>query len=122
MQKLSILLSRRRTAYSMLIGIILLTLPCYIIGFVALGIAPRDRSTPTPTQMTPTFLVLATMTNTGATPTLGELPTQFVPPTRTPRQDASATPTLIVSATPTPTPIATATLDCSKPRNKKRCP
>lgn len=122
MQKLSDLLSRRRTIYSMLLGIILLTLPCYVIGFVALGIAPRDRATPTPTQMMPTLFVLATSTNTVATPTLGELPTQFVAPTLTPHSDVSATPTPIISAPPKRTPKPTATLDCSKPKNKKQCP
>src|SRR5207247_471227 len=41
MQNLSNLLARRRATYSVLIGIILLTLPCYIIVAVALPIPPR---------------------------------------------------------------------------------
>src|SRR5512137_2930799 len=103
MQNLSNLLARRRAVYSVLIGIILLTLPCYIVGGIALAIAPKDRTTqPTP-QVTATFLLLATVTSSGPTPTLGELPTQFVPASVTPKPASSET----AAATSTPTPTAT---------------
>ncbi|HEY3290110.1 MAG TPA: hypothetical protein VGK87_08295, partial [Anaerolineae bacterium] len=83
MQRLSNLLARRRATYSVLIGIILLTLPCYILGALAMAIAPRDNvatSTPRPTA---TLVILATA-NPNATATLADVPTVFVPPTRTP--------------------------------------
>jgi hypothetical protein len=91
--------ARRRTGYSVLIGIILLTIPCYLIGFAALFILQRPgqtvigaaTSTPQPT-----------LTN-APTPTLGELPTQFVPPTVAPTQP-------VVATTPPASPTATATL------------
>lgn len=110
--------ARRRTGYSVLIGIILLTIPCYLIGFGALYILQRPGqpvlgvSTPTPQP---------TLTS-APTPTLGELPTQFVPPTIAPPQPSatatniqppSATATLFPTfepATPTPTAVPIVTV------------
>ena len=91
---------RRRPAYSVLIGIILLTIPCYLIGFAALyilqqnnPIAPAATATIAPTSTQPL----------AATPTLGALlPTQLVPPTIT----QPALPTATATA---PLPTATAT-------------
>jgi hypothetical protein len=116
--------SRRRSpAYSVLIGVILLTIPCYLIGFAALFILQRTPVVnPSPTAA-PSATVVQTMAPTA---TLGDLPTQFVPataqptvlqltstaPTSTPTftftpLGPTTTPTLIPTlfvATPTPTP------------------
>lgn len=107
MQQLSNRLSSRRTVYSILIGVILLTIPCYVIGIAALliaqpGQADRSTTTPTATLLAP---LLQTFTPLPPTPTFGEIPTQFVPPTVTPRP--SDTPTPPPTATPEPPPTYT---------------
>lgn len=94
---------RNRTAYSLLIGIILLASIGYVCGFVALWIRPE-----TVTEVTnprPTATSVAVLQPTG---TLGTLPTQFVPPQPTATQQA--TPTLAASPTKIPaTPTVTTT-------------
>ncbi len=119
---------------SILLFIILATLPCYIIGAIMLGVAPQDDETtdnatlPPPNQQitTATASVTATSTSTtdpstpsitpNPTGTLGDLiptprqfrtPTRFVLPTRTPTATASQTSTI----TPTASPTTTATID-----------
>ena len=112
MQHLSNLLARRRSIYSVLIGIILLTLPCYVIAAIALAIAPRDNMTQ------PTARTIATMTTTATfsaivtlTPvmspsaTLADLPTQFAPPTQTPTLTPIATATVTPTLPPLPTDV-----------------
>jgi hypothetical protein len=74
LQKLSALLARRGSIYSVLIGIILLTLPCYILGAIALAISPRDQATQSIPQMTATSPALAPVTSSSHTPALGDLP------------------------------------------------
>lgn len=93
--------ARRRTGYSVLIGIILLTIPCYLIGFAALFILQRP-GLPVLGVATPTPQTQPTQTS-APTPTLGEIPTQFVPPTVAPTQPLDTT-------TPLASPAATATL------------
>src|SRR5207244_1048686 len=83
LRNLSDLLVRRGSTYSVLIGIILLTLPCYAIGAIALAIAPRDRANQPLPQVTATSLVQSPVTSSSPTPALGDLPTQFVPPPMT---------------------------------------
>ena len=109
---------RNRVAYSVLIGIILLTIPCYLVGFAALFILQRPGSeasaSPTPTSRGLPTLIFPT-------PTLGALLPGFtspivmpspVRPTLPPVSNPPTTtevelPTAI--ATDTPTPIATDT-------------
>jgi len=122
--------SRRRT-YAILIGVILLTVPCYCAGVVALILAP-DETAVIPT-ITPTATITATNTQLpapnpltavptnnptitpGATETLPPTPGQFETetpiPSQTPTFTHTPTPTLIstetATATATPTPTAT---------------
>jgi len=124
---------RNRAAYSVLIGIILLTIPCYLIGFAALFILQRPGAGTTPT---PTATGLPTLAF--PTPTLGEVLPGFTPPvvtapsptqpvvpptpnpppgiipptateTATPTATAPPTSTATETATPTATPTPTAT-------------
>src|SRR5262245_32389924 len=94
----------RRRTYTFLTGLILLTLPCYCAGFIALALAPTPGTTPSPTNtLLATYTGLPPQTVTGTvtletlTPTLTltaspstptgtfqATPTQFVPPSRTP--------------------------------------
>ncbi len=101
---------RNRVAYSVLIGIILLTIPCYLLGFAALVILQRPNQNPL-VASTASPAQQATETRP-ATPTLADLPTQFVPPTITPTGLPSPTrglPTPTHTPTPTETPTATPT-------------
>ena len=122
------MLSRRRTLVSILIGIILLTVPCYILGLGLLwirgevpglgGLVPESTATRPPA--TP---ILAPVTLQAPTATLGVvLPTSDGPATatdapvpgatRTRRATTTplpATPTLPPSPTNTQTPAATIT-------------
>ena len=125
--------SRRRT-YAILIGIILLTLPCYVLGAGLLYIAPESggdsnletpvvppdltvfpTNTATPLPLPPTLTAVPTTTpgTPTASPTLPPTPEQFetptVPPTFTPPNPATPTPTLIPTFTPTVTPSPTLT-------------
>ena len=110
---------RNRAAYSVLIGIILLTIPCYLIGFAALFILQRPsagaNATPTPTAAGLPTLAFPT-------PTLGEVLPGFTPPvfvapsptrpTAPPAPNPSPViilPTATPTATETPTPTATET-------------
>lgn len=107
---------RRRPAYSVLIGIILLTIPCYLIGFGALFILQQNN----PIAPAATATVAPTSTQTlPATPTLGALlPTQLAPPTITqpalptatataPLPTATATAVPIIEPSPSPSPTLT---------------
>ncbi|HFE66598.1 MAG TPA: hypothetical protein ENJ93_04980 [Chloroflexi bacterium] len=124
--------SRRRT-YAILIGIILLTLPCYVLGAGLLYIAPESggdggletpvtpsditavpTNTNTPLPLPPTLTSVPTTTpgTPTASPTLPATPEQFetptLPPTFTPTNTA-APPTLLPTFTPTFTPSPTLT-------------
>jgi len=103
---------RRRPAYSVLVGIILLTIPCYLIGFAALFILQR----PNPIAPAITATIAPTATSPlVATATLGALlPTQAVQPTATRQQQlptttppTAALPTATLTEVPifTPTPL-----------------
>lgn len=96
--------SRRRAKLSVLIGIILLTVPFYVIGAAALAIAPHD-PTPTPTAANIQETAHANTRATESTPipTLALLPTQVDLPTLPPLEIASATLTPTSTLTPTPT-------------------
>ena len=114
------MLSRRRTLVSILIGIVLLTVPCYILGLSLLwirgelpgvgGLTPERTPTrpPVATQATPQVTLVV------ATPTLGAvLPTQNSPATaepvatRTRRPTATRTePTSTLPPSPTSTQTA----------------
>jgi hypothetical protein len=102
---------RRRPAYGVLIGIILLTIPCYLIGFAALFILQR----PNPIAPAATATIAPTATSPiAATATLGSLlPTQPVPPTATQQQPQLPTTTPATAGLPTATftavPILTPT-------------
>jgi hypothetical protein len=119
--------ARLRT-YKILVGIILLTLPCYCAGFLALTWRlPNNDLSPTPTLLaTVTSPVLPAVT-TGIltqlpsftagppTTTLQASPTQFAPPSRTPSytptltETPSATSTSTITTTPSSTPTVTST-------------
>jgi len=119
---------RNRAAYSVLIGIILLTIPCYLIGFAALFILQRP-SAGAGATLTPTARGLPTLAF--PTPTLGEVSLGFTPPViatspmwptipptpnkppvtipRPAKPTATATETATPTATASPTPTATET-------------
>src|SRR5438094_10139625 len=85
---------RQRTIQTTLLFIILATLPCYCVGFVLLGVAPRRTATPsTPTIVVTTAGIVTasptpfesitpfpTFSNESALPTLRATPLQFRPP------------------------------------------
>ncbi len=110
MQRLSNRLSSRRTVYSVLIGIILLTIPCYVIGIAALLIAQPGQPGATPATL-PAFAtaVLQTFTPSPTRPALLNTPTQFVPPSLTPSLTPTSSPSPPPTAAPPPTATATAT-------------
>lgn len=118
MQNLNNLLARRRARYSVLIGIILLTLPCYIIGAIALAIAPKDHAPQATVAPTATFLILSTI-NSPATsyPTviLVDTPTQFIPPSATVRRANTATFTPMPTGTLPPTAVSSSTATATLP-------
>src|SRR5712691_2483753 len=92
--------SARRRTYSILTGIILLTLPCYCAGFIALSLAPAppngNATAPLLATITgqPSATASVTVTPSPAEPsaTLLATTTQFVPPTRTATNLPSTTP------------------------------
>jgi hypothetical protein len=115
--------ARRFRHRSILFFIILATLPCYIVGAIMLGVAPKDESDtvaslPPPNQSTRlatgsiTLITTITGTATGTRqPTstiasIGSTPGQFRTPTRFPTSTATAT----ITPTSTPTTTATATV------------
>src|SRR4051794_41412552 len=95
----------RRRTYTILTGIILLTLPCYCAGFIALSILPGGAGSDSTATRLPTLTGQPTGTATITpspvpSPTLGPpietlppTPSQFVPPSRTPTTPATLTPT-----------------------------
>lgn len=109
---------RRTRIRTILIILILVTLPCYCLGFVVLQVGRElTKPTVTPTITATNTLAPATFTPTQATtvfipptatqtttPTVTWTPTmtftQFVPPTRT--VTVTPTPSLIPTATQTP--------------------
>lgn len=96
-----------RTRY-LLVILILITIPCYVLGFVLLRLNREPKpptATPVITQGVPaqdTFTPTITLTGyLTRTPTI--TPTETVTPTET------ATPTATLTETPSPTPTETAT-------------
>ncbi|HUV73078.1 MAG TPA: hypothetical protein VMW79_02095, partial [Anaerolineae bacterium] len=53
---------RKKVTYGLLFTIIFMTVPCYVLGFIALAMAP-PRFTPTPTE-TATYTPTSTATHT----------------------------------------------------------
>src|SRR5512137_1377553 len=95
MNWLADLASGKRTVYGILIAIILLTIPCYCLGFAALAFKPdaqQQRPTATPPPAIPTPLVEPSATNVPVG-TIGPTPTGWVPPTLTHTPVASKTAT-----------------------------
>lgn len=115
--------SHRFRNRSILLFIILTTLPFYIVGAIMLGVAPRDAivlKTPTlppPNQRTSlaeTATTTATptinLTQTDTPPALLNTPFQFRTPTRFPTQvPASSTPAPSLTSLPSPTSTLTLT-------------
>jgi hypothetical protein len=114
-------LDRRKRIRSLLIGVIVLSLVCYCLGFFVLQVGQVvNQPTATPTQVTatvtpPVSAIQATATQLAfptatiaATPTITWTPsvtyTPFFPPTRTPTTTATATFTPSVTASITPIP------------------
>ncbi|HEY88829.1 MAG TPA: hypothetical protein G4N98_03725, partial [Thermoflexia bacterium] len=83
-------LHTRKPIYTVLIAIILATIPCYTLGFIALSMhptSPTPTSTVTPTlisTLAPTATPYVVNPETGEKGTLEPTPTQWFPPTRTP--------------------------------------
>lgn len=114
---------RRRTAYSLILGVILLTIPCYLLGFALLWIARPNQSG----FQLPTATVAATIPSVATQAPLPATPTQFNPaqasatspaaPTQTAAArtatpepaTATALPTITPTAPPSPTATETAT-------------
>lgn len=87
---------QQKSVYLFLVALILLTLPCYCLGFLALQFSSTGPTRPT---ATPTVRMTVSPTAT-ASPT-AIVPTPAASPSPSPT--ASATPTSVPSATPTPT-------------------
>lgn len=125
--------ARRLRNRSILLFIILATVPCYIVGGVMLGVAPdetvntEERTVPPPAESTDVFTTAtstltleATVTSVldatrSPTTTLAATPQQFIPPTATPfptrvipTSTLAPTFTLAPSITPSPTHTQTA--------------
>src|SRR5512142_255069 len=101
---------RQRRLYTIFIGIIALTLPCYCAGLGALALAPTNRPSAVVTA-TPKAITATPGVSTATLPpnaTLGPTPTQWIPltPTNTATGQPTATPTLTL--TPSATSTATA--------------
>ena len=120
--------TRRRT-YAILVGIILLTFPCYLFGIVLLSRAP-NRGEGTEPAMTEPATASPTATNEAtrpppsvvsltppgsptpqATVTPSITPTPTETPTNTPTNTPTETPTATPTPTETPTETATPTLE-----------
>src|SRR5258707_15711279 len=93
--------SARRRTYSILTGIILLTLPCYCAGFIALSLAPAAPGGP------PTATLLATIT--GQPAATGSATITFTPSPAQPSATLLATTTQFLPPTPTATNVPSAT-------------
>jgi len=119
--------TRRRMT---ILAVIIATIPCYCVGFIALSIAPNTRITPTPTvtlsaseisptvsattavfttTITPTFTITSTSTVT-VTPTATVSFTPFPPITFSPTFTNTPTHTATFTVTNTFTPSATFTI------------
>ena len=113
-------LRTRKPIYTILITIILATIPCYCLGFIALSLRPTARpvltatptlmSTPAPTD-TPFVVGPGTTTPRPLQPT----PTQWFPPTFTPTATPTQTPTPTLTPTLTATPTITPTAVVTPP-------
>src|SRR5512139_559998 len=102
------LASGKRTVYGVLIAIILLTLPCYCLGFAALAARPgAPGSLVLPTGIASTVAVEPSATRLPGG-TLGPTPTNWVPPTLTPTPPATRTSTPVSTPTPAPTTLTPA--------------
>ncbi|MDW8394657.1 MAG: hypothetical protein RMM31_00260 [Anaerolineae bacterium] len=104
--------ARRRLLYAFLVGIILITIPCYLIGFGALLIlrssAPSPSAQVSPTALLPTFvLVTQTPTPKPIAPTATPVTLLMPLPSPTPSEVA----TRYIPATPTDLPTFVPTLD-----------
>lgn len=114
----------RRFTYITLIGLIILTLPCYCLGIIAYTLAPGPIPTLPPPMVTVTSLatiegIESTFTPSStplagqgpgtATPTLPSTPGQFVTETRLPTPTPSVTQTPAPSDTPAPSATVTGT-------------
>jgi len=115
---------RQRRTYTILIGIIALTVPCYCISLIALALAPGTRASRSPTLAPPPNTpVIATVTlppdaTLRLTPTEGRphtlTPTPISSPTSTGTPTSSPTisrPTETSTPLPSPTPEPTDTVE-----------
>lgn len=111
----------RRRLHLILIGLTLLTLPCYCAGFLAISRAP-ERNEATATATLSTILETPTATLGQFTPTIPSSPTNTYTPTQTlfaPTYTLTPTSSLIPTQTATITlpPTETATLTVPPPTN-----
>ena len=109
---------KRTKVRTILIYVILATIPCYLLGMIVLWIGNSAKNQPT---ATPTLGVTATLDIWGGSPTntLPPIPTYPETPTETPTTALTPTPTATyfipsntptLSATPSMTPTNTETL------------
>ncbi|HNT77162.1 MAG TPA: autotransporter domain-containing protein, partial [Anaerolineae bacterium] len=101
----------QKPIYRVLIAVIIATIPCYCLGFVALAMRPSSPSPTARPTLTATTPPKATSTPYLVGPgtsvplkTLQATPTQWFPPTRTPTPEPTFTGTATPTETPTPTP------------------
>lgn len=114
------LLKRRRLLHTILLAIILATLPCYCAGAMLLGLAPDQNRVRITSTVPPTIVELTFQTLIGSTPTATLFPTITPLPfgvyTNTPVQGGPvATPWQYVPPTNTPQIFPTATLTFTLP-------
>jgi hypothetical protein len=125
--------SRQRRTYTILIGIIALTVPCYCIGLSALALAPgtrASRSPTTPTLSLPPNTPVSAAVTLPPDATLRLMPTEGQPHTLMPTSSPTSTGTPTSSPTvsrptespiplpsPTPEPTATTELTATPMRN-----
>ncbi len=110
---------RRSRTRSILIIVILSTIPCYLLGLIVLWISNNARGHITPT---PTITVEVTQPPVKMTPTLPVPTAIFATPTITTTPTISVTPSpsatyFIPSSTPSVTPLPTDTETPSAPTN-----
>jgi hypothetical protein len=102
---------RKRRTYTILIGIIVLTAPCYCIGLIALTLAPGTRASRSPTLAPPSKPPVIAAVTLPPDATLRPVPTEgqshTLTPTSSPTNTGTPTSSPTVSRpteTPTPSP------------------
>lgn len=101
--------SRQRRTYTILIGIIALTVPCYCLGLSALALAPGTRASRSPTLAPPPNTPVVAAVTLLPNATLRLMPTEGQPHTLTPTSSPTST------GTPTSSPTVSRPTETSTP-------